>query len=69
MFGLAAGRLRPAPRPPGSGSVVSSNGSKSTLTLPVNEPMSTVCSDPFATEPPPTESAASLDAVTAPGAS
>ena len=31
--------------------------------------MSTVCNDPFATEPPPMESAASLDAVTAPGAS
>ena len=36
-------------------------------TQPVNEPMSTVCSEPFATEPPPTESAASLEAVTAPG--
>src|SRR6185295_2824922 len=48
---------------------VSLNGGKSTFTLPVNEPMSTVCRDPFATEPPPMESVASLDAVTAPGAS
>src|SRR4051812_21691946 len=36
---------------------------------PANEPMSVVCSEPFATEPPPTESVASFDAVTAPRAS
>src|SRR6476620_9344875 len=40
-----------------------------TCTPPVNEPMSTVCSEPFSTELPPTESGASFDAVTAPAAS